>query len=329
MHDHQRIARRRFCAGLLASCWAPAVASAAQPEPARNEPDVPALGVCTDLRGRTLFPPDNPWNQDISRLPVARDSDVLIRSIGLDRPLHPDFGTTYDGAPIGMFYVVVGRGQPRVPVRFEYRDESDPGPYPVPLDAPVEGGPASRGDRHVLVIDRDEWKLYELWSAYREGPGWRAGSGAVFDLRSNRLRPAGWTSADAAGLPVLPGLVRHDEVVGRGAINHALRFTCVRTRRAYVAPARHFASRSADPRLPPMGLRVRLKANVDTTPFPAPARVILNALKRYGMILADNGRDWYVSGAHDDRWSDDELGTLRRVQGHDFEVVQTGRLTVG
>jgi hypothetical protein len=282
----------------------------------------PNLGVGADLRGMRFFPADNPWNQDISGAPTDPNSDALIASIGLDKPLHPDFGTVYNGAPSGIPYVVVSGTQPRVPVRFEYPDESDPGPYPVPLNAPIEGGPTSKGDRHVLVLDRDNAKLYELFSSYREGKGWRAGSGAIFDLKSNKLRPAGWTSSDAAGLPILPGLVRYDEVNGQKAIQHALRFTVVHSRRAYVPPATHFASSHTDVNLPPMGMRVRLKASYDISGFPPSAQVILTALKKYGMIVADNGSDWYVSGAPDPRWSDEDLATLKRVKGSDFEVVK-------
>jgi hypothetical protein len=275
----------------------------------------------TDLRGRRPFPPDNPWNTPVDRLPLDPRSDALIAAIGRSAPLHPDFGTLWRGAPSGIPYAVVPGGTPRVPVRFEYAAESDPGPYPIPPNAPIEGGPDGNGDRHLLVIDRDNWKLYELFAAYPEGRGYRAGSGAIFDLGSNRLRPAGWTSADAAGLPIFAGLVRWDEAVGRRAIRHALRFTVRRTRRAYVPPARHWAGRSADPSLPPMGMRVRLKAGYDISRFPPTARVILQALKTYGMLLADNGSDWFLSGAPDPRWDERELATLKRVTGGDFEVV--------
>jgi hypothetical protein len=274
------------------------------------------------LRGKQAFPLDNAWNRDISREPVDPSSDRLIASIGPDLSLHPDFGTVWQGAPWGIPYVVVAGPQPRVPVRFEYADESDPGPYPIPPNPPIEGGPKATGDRHILMIDRDNWKLYELFSAYPEGDGWRAGSGAIFDLSSNKLRPEGWTSADAAGLPVFAGLVRYDEVMERKAIPHALRFTVTRSRRAYVPPARHWASRSKDPSLPPMGMRVRLKAGYDISAFPPPARVILTALKKYGMIVADNGGNWFLSGAPDPRWPDAQIDTLKRVKGRDFEVVQ-------
>lgn len=289
--------------------------------PADTPPTTGAnIALPTDLR---VFPADNPWNQDISTLPVAPNSLTLLTSIGLDKGLHPDFGTTYAGHPNGIPYVVIRGTQPRVPVTFAYADESDPGPYPVPPDAPIEGGPSATGDRHVLMIDRDNWKLYELYAAYPEegGKRWRAGSGAIFDLKSNAVRPAGWTSADAAGLPIFPGLARYDEVMTRKVVTHALRFTCRRTRRAYVYPARHFASRSNDPSLPPMGMRVRLRANFDVTGFPPPAQVILTGLKKYGLILADNGSDWFISGAPDPRWNDEDLSTLKRVKGRDFEVV--------
>lgn len=282
-------------------------------------------GVAPELGARRVFPEDNPWNRDISGLSVDPHSEALIRSIGVDKGLHPDFGTTYQGRPSGIPYVVVPGSQPRVPVRFEYAGESDPGPYPIPDDAPIEGGADAQGDRHVLVVDRDRWKLYELFDAHKEARGWRAGSGAVFDLNSNDLRPPGWTSADAAGLPIFPGLVRYDEAVQRKAIRHALRFTCRRTRRAYVPPARHFASRSDDPGLPPMGMRVRLKASYRIAGFPPAARVILAALQRYGMLLADNGSDWFLSGAPDPRWDDEDLATLKRIKGRDLEVVALGR----
>jgi hypothetical protein len=293
------------------------------PPPGSTQP--PSGGGGT-VAGLQAFPPDNPWNQDISGEPVDPNSDALIASIGLNTGLHPDFGTVWNGAPIGIPYVVVSGSQPKVPVTFDYDSESDPGPYPIPPDAPIEGGPNSTGDRHILVIDRDNAKLYELFAAYPQGGGWHAGSGAVFDLNSNALRPAGWTSADAAGLPIFPGLVRYEEAVELGAINHALRFTVSRTRRAYVSPARHFASSNTDPNLPPMGMRVRLKAGFDVTPFPPPVRMVLTALKKYGMFVADNGSNWYITGAPDPRWNDAELATIRQVKGSDFEVVRMGTI---
>jgi hypothetical protein len=310
--------RRRDALRLVAA--APFLAQIARPRAA-----------LADLAGLSLFPPDNPWNQDISQAPVDANSAALIASIGLDRGLHPDFGTVWNGAPIGIPYVVVDASQPKVPVSFRYADESDPGPYPIPPEAPIEGGPDADGDRHVLIIDRDIQLLYELYAAYPEngGSSWQAGSGAIFDLQSNDLRPERWTSADAAGLPILPGLVRYDEVVEQGAIAHALRFTCRRTRRAFVPPARHFASRLRDPGLPPMGMRVRLRADFPVDPFPAAVQVILTALKSYGMFVADNGSDWFISGAPDPRWNDDELSSLRGVMGRDFEVVHMDGLVEG
>ncbi|NLE59233.1 MAG: hypothetical protein GX616_12790 [Planctomycetes bacterium] len=281
----------------------------------------------TSLGGYRVFPADNPWNQDISELPLHPNSANYIASIGLDTGLHPDFGTVWNGAPIGIPYVVVRSGEPLRPVTFTaYGDESDPGPYPIPLTAGIEGGSGSSGDRHVIAIDVDNNKLYELYHAYPTATGWLAGSGAIFDLTSNALRPAGWTSADAAGLPIFPGLARYDEIVERGELTHALRFTVNRTQRAYIAPATHFASSSTDSSLPPMGLRVRLRADFEVTPFPACVQVILQGLKKYGMIVADNGSDWYVSGAPDARWSDEELHSLNQVLGRDFEAVDTGEL---
>jgi hypothetical protein len=274
-----------------------------------------------------VFPASNPWNQRVDRLPVAGNSDAVIGSIGLDRTLHPDFGSgLWDGGPIGIPITIATRRTPRYRVAFQYARESDRGPYPIPRGVKIEGGANADGDRHALIVDRDRCKLYELFALRRKaGGGWQAGSGAIWDLRSNRLRPDGWTSADAAGLPILPGLARYDEVV-RGRIDHALRFTVSRTRRAYVWPARHFASDLTDPSLPPMGLRVRLKASFDTRPFPRQARIVLEALKRYGMIVADNGSDWFISGAPDPRWSNEQLRALKRVPGRAFEVVDTSSL---
>ena len=281
----------------------------------------PRIGPCP------LFPADNPWNTDISDAPLHPNSDAFIDSIGRDTTLHPDFGTEWEGAPIGIPYVLVGGDQQRVPVTFEYDEDSDPGPYPIPENPPIEGGPDSDGDRHVLVVDTDECVLYEVFSAYppeEDGEPWQAGSGAIFDLSSNELRPEGWTSADAAGLPILPGLVRYDEVVEHGEILHALRFTVSRSQRAYVHPATHAASSSTDPDLPPMGLRVRMKADYDCSELSQEVQVICDALKRFGMLVADNGSNWYVSGTPDPRWNDDALRDLRQVTGDAFEVVDTG-----
>lgn len=286
------------------------------------------FGPNAPLTGVQLFPPDNAWNTPIDHLPVDERSADYIASIGADAPLHPDFGRSSDGQSPGIPYVVVSGGQERRPVRFQYRDESDVELYPIPADAPIEGGPQSEGDRHLLVLDRSNLRLYELYGARKTGDVWQAGSGAIFDLRSNQLRPAGWTSADAAGLPILPGLVRHDEAVEQGEIRHALRFTARMTRRAYVFPARHWASQRTEENLPPMGLRVRLKASFDVSAFPAPVQVILRALKRYGMLLADNGGNWFITGAPDSRWNDEELAALKRVKGKDLEVVQTENIVV-
>jgi len=279
--------------------------------------------------GRLFFPADNAWNADISAMPLDPNSATLIASCGASSPLHPDFGTVYAGAPNGIPYVIVHGSQPLVPVSFTYASESEPGPYPVPPDAPIEGGPSSTGDRHVLVVDSDHWKLYEMYDAFpvSGGASWTGGSGAVFDLSSDSLRPAGWTSADAAGLPILPGLVRYDEVVLHGAINHALRFTCPTTRHGYVAPARHYASSDTSSSLPPMGMRVRLKASVDISTFPPHVQVILRALQTYGMFVADNGSAFFVSGAPDPRWDDTELHNMTQLHGSDFEVVQMGTVT--
>jgi hypothetical protein len=274
-----------------------------------------------------VFPASNAWNQRVDRLPVAPDSAAIIGSIGADRTLHPDFGSgLWEGGPIGIPITVATRSTPRHRVEFEYAGESDKGPYPIPRGVKIEGGANAEGDRHAIVVDRDRCRLYELFALRpKPGGGWRAGSGAIWDLRSNGLRPAGWTSADAAGLPILPGLARYDEVA-RGRIDHALRFTVSRTRRAYVWPARHFASDRTDPSLPPMGLRVRLKSSFDARGYPRQARVVLEALKRYGMIVADNGSDWFISGAPDPRWSNEQLRALKRVPGSAFEVVDTRSL---
>jgi hypothetical protein len=274
-----------------------------------------------------IFPATNAWNQRVDTLPVASNSSQLLASIGLSTGLHPDFGSgLYDGAPIGIPFDVVSKRTPRQHVAFDYADESDIGPYPLPKTLHIEGGRASTGDRHAILIDKDACRLYELFALYPKPDGsWRAGSGAVWNLKSNALRPAGWTSADAAGLPIFPGLARYDEVA-RGKIDHALRFTVARTRRAYVYPARHYASSSDDVSLPRMGERVRLKAGVDISGYPRQARIVLQALKTYGMIVADNGSNWYISGAPDPRWSNDALHSLAGIKGSDFEVVDTSSL---
>jgi hypothetical protein len=288
----------------------------------QREAPVPTLGGCP------VFPASSPWNQRVDGLPVASNSATLIRSIGVDSGFHADFGSgLWDGGPIGIPYVVVGAEQARVPVRFGYADESDRGPYPIPAGAPIEGGRNADGDRHVLVVDKQACKLYELYDAHPVdgGHSWRAGSGATWDLRTNHLRPKGWTSADAAGLPILPGLARYDEVA-TGVIRHALRFTAPRTRTAFVWPARHQAGESASAALPPMGLRVRLKRNVSLRGLPRQAKVVAQTMKTYGLLLADNGSPWYVSGAPDSRWDNDQLHALDRLSGRDFEVVDASTL---
>ncbi|MGH2754849.1 MAG: hypothetical protein ACRDLB_10500 [Actinomycetota bacterium] len=274
-----------------------------------------------------VFPANNVWNQRVDDLPVASRSRRIVRSIGRNDHVHADFGSgRWEGGKIGIPITVVGRHQKRSKVRFQYASESDKGPYPIPKDVKIEGSRRSNGDRHAIIVDKARCKLYELFALYPRGPGrWRAGSGAIWDLRSNALRPKGWTSADAAGLPILPGLARYDEV-RRGKIDHALRFTVSESRRRYIYPARHFASDSNDPSLPPMGLRVRLKSGFKIAGYPKQARIVLTALKRYGMIVADNGSDWYISGAPHPKWDNDALHSLHEVPGSAFEVVDTSSL---
>jgi hypothetical protein len=276
------------------------------------------------ISGCPVFPTDNPWNTDISNFCVDPNSSAYITSINQDKQyLHADFGSNPD---YGIPFVVVPGSQPFVPILFtEFPDESDPGPYPVPPDAPIEGGNNSTGDRHVLALDDGNCVLYELYHAVKDptSDGWNAGSGAIFDLHSDARRPDGWTSADAAGLPILPGLARYDEVAA-GAIRHALRFTVASTQRGYIHPATHFASQSSDPSLPPMGLRLRLKASFDISGYTGQSKTILTALRKYGMIVADNGSSWYITGAPDSRWDDTDLDQLKTVPGSAFEVVQTG-----
>ena len=281
------------------------------------------------LAGCSVFPADNVWNTPVDQLPVDANSASYVATIGASKPAHPDFGSgLYAGAPIGIPFIDVPGVQPKVNVTFDYDSESDHGGYPIPANAPIEGGSQSTGDRHVLVVDHTNCVLYELYSAYPQPDGsWHAGSGAIFDLKFNLLRPAGWTSADAAGLPILPGLVRYDEVAA-GEIRHALRFTVPQTRNTYVWPGRHEASSLSGASYPPMGQRFRLKASVDISGFAAPVQVILRALKKYGMILADNGSSWYISGAPDDRWDNDMLHQITQLHGSDFEAVDESSLMV-
>jgi hypothetical protein len=269
-----------------------------------------------------LFPRSFATNQRVDSLPVAANSDAIVGAIGIDDAMHADFGSgRYEGRRIGIPFDVVSRRTQRSPVRFDYADESDRVRYPIPRGVHIEGG----SDRHALLVDRSACRLYELFALERRDGRWTAGSGATWNLRSTHLRPAGWTSADAAGLPILPLLARYDEV-RRGRLDHALRVTVQRTRRAYVAPARHFASTDDDPSLPRMGERLRLRSSVDIADFPRQARVVLKAMRRYGLIVADNGSDWFVSGAPAAGWDNDQLHTLGRITGRDFEVVDATSL---
>ena len=294
-------------------------ASLGSQTPITQTPSTPS-GSVASVGGCTIFPADNPWNKDVSQSPLHSKSYTYINSIGASTGLHADFGETQTyGIPIN----VVPQSQAMVPIAYDaYGDESDPGPYPIPPTAQIEAS----SDHHILVLQQGACKLYELFAAHKDpnGAGWIAASGAVWDLKSNALRPYGWTSADAAGLPILPGLVRYDEVAA-GAINHAIRFTASRTQKGYILPATHHAG-SNNPDYPPMGLRVRMKANYDISGLTGQARVIAMAMKTYGMILADNGSNWYFTGATDPRWNDDELNQLKNVPGSAFEVVDTGEI---
>jgi hypothetical protein len=281
-----------------------------------------------EIAGCTVFPANNIWNTPVDTLPIDPNSDAYIATIGATDHVHADFGSgLWNGGPIGIPYITVPASQPEVPVVFTaYGDESDPGPYPVPTAAPIEGGTQSDGDRHVLVLEQGSCMLYELYRAFPQADGsWEADSAAIFDLSSNALRPVGWTSADAAGLPILPGLVHYDEVAS-GEIRHAIRFTAETTRRAYVWPARHFASSQTGSQYPPMGQRFRLRADFDLSNYSPDVQVILQAMKIYGIILADNGSPWYISGVPDERWDNDVLRQLRQVKGTDFEAVDVSSL---
>ncbi len=317
--------KRRAAACLIgALALSGAVVSAAIDEgatvdtPARRvRPDGPTIGGCS------VFPIDNAWNTDISRTPLRTDSAAMIASIQASggTHLHPDFG---ENRSYGIPYVVVPASQPATPIRYvAYGDESDPGPFPIPTTAPIEGGASAGGDRHVIALRSGTCELFELYRAFPEDGGWRADSGARFDLSSNALRPLGWTSADAAGLPILPGLVRYDEVAA-GEIRHAIRITFSRTQRGYVLPATHAASSRTDPTLPPMGLRLRLRSDYDLTGLTGQALVIAAAMQRYGVIVADNGSNWFFQGAPDPGWRDDDLDQLKSIPGTAFEVVDTG-----
>jgi hypothetical protein len=312
-----RVSLASAIACVLVAASVPALAKAPPNAPphsnARSRNAPPQEGGCP------IFPANNVLNQEIAHAPVNPNSAKYIASIGAQLHLHADFGTPPN---YGIPYAVVGPHQRKVPIHFEYGEESDPGPYPVPPDAPVEGA-GEEGDRHVLVLQEGTCKLYELYAARRQGSGWQAGSGAIFNLRSNALRPEGWTSADAAGLPIFPLLVRYPEVRA-GQIDHALRVTVEQTQRGYIHPATHFASNSSDPDLPPMGLRLRLKASFDLSGYHGQALVVLRALERYGLIVADNGSSWYITGAPSPYWNNEDLDQLKRVPGSAFEALSTG-----
>lgn len=295
---------------LLAGCASAGVVAGAVPE----APDCP------------LLPADSYWYADVRDLPAHPRSADWVGAIGASDPVHPDFGSgTFDGFGIGIPYNVVGGDVAHQPVTFDFADESDPGPYPIPEDPSIEGDPNGDGDRHVLIIDQPDCVLYELYAAERSGGGWTAGSGAVFDLTSNDLRPDTWTSADAAGLPILPGLVRYDEVAS-GVVDHAIRMTAPRTDRSYTWPARHHAGAADDPSLPPMGAWFRLDPGIDPAGFPEQARPIVVALQTHGAVLADNGSGWFISGVPDERWDNDALRSLRGLTGADFTAVDTSSL---
>src|SRR5271154_260550 len=281
----------------------------------------PLIGSCP------VFPANNIWNMPVDHLPVSSNSAAYVATIGQTNALHPDFGTVYDGEPNGIPYVPVPGTQTKYPATFTYSDESGPGPYAIPLNAPIEGGSQSTGDRHVISADTTNCILYEMWSAYPQSASWQAGSGAIFDLTSNALRTAGWTSADAAGLPVFPGLVKYDEVLA-GAITHAIRLTVPQTQDTYVWPARHYASSLTGLQYPPMGVRFRLKASFDISSYSAANQIILTALKKDGMMIADNGSSWYISGAPDSRWNDDDLHSLTNIAGSNFEAVDVTPMMV-
>jgi hypothetical protein len=297
----------------LASHSTPPIPTAA---PVAHHRGGPTIGGCQ------VFPADNAWNEDISHAAVSPQSSAYVAQIdAFAQFLHPDFRSN---PSYGIPYIVVPGTQPFVPITFTaYGSESDPGPYPVPLNAPVEAG----SDRHVLALDSGNCHLYEMYDAQRQGMGWAAQSGAVFNLGSDALRPDGWTSADAAGLPILPGLVRYDEVAA-GVINHALRFTVSESQNGFIHPATHQAG-VANLNDPPMGARFRLKASFNLAPFHGEALVILTALKRYGMIVADNGSSWYISGSTDSRWNDGDLNQLKLVPGSAFEAISTGPILRG
>jgi hypothetical protein len=304
--------RRPLAAGVLVA----AAAAASLPAGVAPAHRIAAAPACP------VLPKSSHWNRRVDALPRAGNSATLVRSIGLGASVHADFGSgRWEGKPIGIPYTVVSRKTKRAKVSFDYARESDKGPYPLPKGVRIEGG----SDRHALLVDKSSCRLYELFALERRGARGHAGSGAIWNLRKNGRRPSGWTSADAAGLPILPGLARPDDL-RKGSIDHALRFTAPRTRRAYVYPASHQAGSSNSAALPPMGLRIRLKRSVPLTGLGRQARMVAVALKRYGAILADNGSPWYLSGAPSVRWHNDDLHGLGRLRGRDFEVVQSAKL---
>ena len=303
----------------------PSASPKAKPKPSAK----PTTTKAAATKHCSILPSNNVWNHSAAHLPVASKSSAYVSSIGTGAAVHADFGSgTWDGGPIGIPITTVPAGQKKVSVSFQYASESDKGPYPIPSNAKVEGGSHADGDRHVIVYDASTCTDYELFSAYpKSGGSWKAGSGAIYDLSSNKLRHAGWTSADAAGLPILPGLVTYAEVAS-GHIDHAIRVTVPRSQAAYLWPARHEASSSHDTSLPPMGLRLRLKASVDISHLPKQARIIAQAMKTYGVIVADNGSPWYISGAPDSHWNNDQLHALGGLTGSDFEAVDESGLMV-
>jgi len=309
---------RRAVVGLATIAALCAVTACQVPVPVTGAPNCP------------VTPSDSYWHANVTSLPVSSSSSTFIATEGASSSLHADFGSgLWDGGPIGIPYVVVPGTQAKVKVTFSTASESDPGPYPIPANAPVEGGSASTGDRHVIVVDSDHCQLYEMWNAklQKDGVSWKAGSGATWSLTSDAMRPAGWTSADAAGLPILPGLVRYEEVAA-GHVDHAIRITVPTTRTSYIWPARHQAGSTSSTSAPPMGTWLRLKSTINPSSYPASVRPIIVALQTYGAIVADNGSAWYISGAPDSRWSNDDLHALGSITGSDFQVVDASSLMV-
>ncbi len=303
------------------------VSACAQSNDDIGNPNIPDEDLESALAGCGLFLRDHIWNTKVDTLPIDKNSGLYVNTIGATTSFHPDFGSgLWEGGPIGIPFNIVSGTQAKVNVGFQYASESDKGPYPIPTNPKIEGGANSTGDRHILMVDKDNCKLYELFAAYKQSNGsWKAGSGAIYDLKSYALRPDGWTSADAAGLAILPGLVRYAEVKS-GVIKHAIRFTAPQTRNAYVWPARHFASDLTNVKYPPMGQRFRLKASFDISGYSPDVQVILQAMKTYGIILADNGSSWFISGSPDSRWDNDILREIKQLKGSNFEAVDSSSL---